>query len=321
MERNLKILNWNFKISIGENRAILITCIGIALVFWLFIKLSKTYTTDYSFSIQYELSEDLAFVENPPQKLFATIEGRGWDLLFISLFGKEKKLDFYVNDINLSGINRSDILNKITTWLDNPIFKILTISFDNIPFELEKLQRKKVPVVAEIDLKTSPNYAVSGQIKTSPDSIELIGAPSILELYKSWPTTLKRLDNLKNTWSGEIELKSPEQEVLTISPKKVKIEIPVEAITEKSLFIPIVPLNPPKDSFSLFPKQVRVTFTVGVSAYQNISKKDFKAVVDYAQHNDGEKSSGIPISFPKLPEEITLINYTPKTAEVLVILD
>ncbi|MCB0662544.1 MAG: YbbR-like domain-containing protein [Saprospiraceae bacterium] len=321
MARSLKILPDNFKISLGADRAILLTCLGIALIFWLFIKLSKSYADDLTFNLEYQLKEDLAFVEMPPAKLITNVEGRGWDLMYLSIFGRERTLTFPVDASNENEINRTEILNTLGTWLDNPMFKIQSVSIDQINLELEKLSRKKVPVKISGVLQTAPNYTRSGPVIIKPDSIQLIGAPSLLDQYDVWETSNLEITGLKNNLEKEVDLQLPVESTLTILPKKVQLEVQVEALTEKRLFIPIVALNPPKDSFTIFPKQVQLTFTVGVGQYQDIDKDMFEAVVDYNKIRSGEQVGGLPINVTKTPANINLINYTPKTAEVLVVLN
>jgi hypothetical protein len=321
MAKSLNILPEKLKISLKADRAVLLTCFGIALIFWFFIKLSKTYTEDFSFQLEYALQEDLAFVEMPPAKLRTTIEGRGWDLLYLSVFGNAKILTFPVTETGTLSINRTAILNTLSIWLDNPLFKIQSLSIDQLNLKLETLAKKKVQVRVAGNIQTAPNYALTGSINISPDSVFLIGAPSILELFDTWETTDIKVENLRGTWQEVVDLKKPADETLTIRPVTVDVEIPVEAITEKRLFVPITALNPPSDSFTIFPKQVQLTFTVGVGEYQNIEKDSFEAVIDYSRVKEGERQGGLPINIRKMPESINLINYSPKTAEILVILN
>lgn len=321
MAKSLNILPEKLKISLKADRAVLLTCFGIALIFWFFIKLSKSYTEDFSFKLHYDLKEDLAFVEMPPSTLRTTIEGRGWDMLYLSVFGNTNQLSFPVVETGNIRINRTAILNTLSAWLDNPMFKIQSLSIDQLNLELETLSKKKVPIRVSGNIITAPNYALVGPVVLQPDSVLLIGAPSILELYQEWETTEQQFENLKGTLQKTVALKSPADKTLTIRPQQVSLEAPVQAITEKRLFIPIQALNPPTDSFTIFPKQVQVTFTVGVGDYQNINKEAFEAVIDYDKIRNGGDQRGIPINIRKVPESVKLINYTPKTAEILIVLN
>ena len=72
-------------------------CIGIALVFWLLVKLSGEYFLEKQVNISYQLPQDKAFSKKPPSDIVARVEGTGWDLLFsyftspeINLFYKFK---------------------------------------------------------------------------------------------------------------------------------------------------------------------------------------------------------------------------------------
>ena len=69
----------SFKLQ--EDRAMLITCIGIAFVFWILVKLSQTYPTVKPIMLNIEMPEDKCLLEMPPDDVEAELRGTGWDLM------------------------------------------------------------------------------------------------------------------------------------------------------------------------------------------------------------------------------------------------
>ena len=68
-------------IKIPKERAVLFTCFGIALTFWLLVKLSKNYQADLVVQVEYQIPDSLAFIETPPATMRVVASGEGWDLL------------------------------------------------------------------------------------------------------------------------------------------------------------------------------------------------------------------------------------------------
>jgi hypothetical protein len=78
----IKIRNKKFQLKIREDRAILLICIGIALVFWLLVKLSQTYSTVRPVKFEFQIPENETLSNAPPEDMTVEIEGTGWDLMF-----------------------------------------------------------------------------------------------------------------------------------------------------------------------------------------------------------------------------------------------
>ena len=95
-----------------KDRAILMTCIGIAFVFWVLVKLSQPYTSECEILLDYDLPEDKVLRETPPEKITATLKGNGWDLFreYRNNGEREVRIDV-VEDRNYLNIN--ELINNI----------------------------------------------------------------------------------------------------------------------------------------------------------------------------------------------------------------
>ena len=64
-------------------------------------------------------------------------------------------------------------------------------------------------------------------------------------------------------------------------PDTVRLSVEVDRLVEKTLALPVQPLNIPEDvRLRTFPMKVNVTFQVGMKEFRNVTEADFKLVLD-----------------------------------------
>lgn len=64
-------------------------------------------------------------------------------------------------------------------------------------------------------------------------------------------------------------------------PDTVRLSVEVDRLIEKTLALPVQPLNFPEDvRLRTFPMKVNVTFQVGMKEFRNVTEADFKLVLD-----------------------------------------
>jgi len=106
-------------------------------------------------------------------------------------------------------------------------------------------------------------------------------------------------------------------EKTTVSPQKVILKIEVEKFTEKELKIPITIRNKPENTtVKLFPSEVKILISVGLSEFDKIKPTDFEASVDFNTIEDGMQD--IAVTIDKNPVSNQVIRYNPERVEFLV---
>ncbi len=319
MEKSLNIAGWKFKITLQQDRAILLICIGIALLFWIFTKLSKTYVTEKKIAIEYQLSPRLAFVEPPVTSVNIYLSGRGWELLAHSLFSKKTPIVLELTDTTTTYVPRAKMLEKIGQAVNLQKLKIESVDNENLPVRLESLAAKKVPVIFAPVLQFAPGYNLKSAIILRPDSVEIAGALSLIEKINSWSADSVIFSNIKSSLTKTVKLSAPANPELKLHPDKVEAEIPVEFFTEKTLFVPVKILNPPADSVSVFPRQIQLRFAIGDSHFNEVSGESFEVVVDLKNARPGASFNSLPVSVSRQPDYIKALNFTPKSVEYFII--
>lgn len=315
----IKIRNKKFQLKIREDRAILLICIGIALVFWLLVKLSQTYSTVRPVKFEFQIPENQTLSNAPPEDMTVEIEGTGWDLMFDYFSGSEIVLFYDLEPTSRLQISRGRLRTDILQNLSSGDIQIEEVNPESINLVLEEKITRKVPVVLNLSVSFAPEYHLLQPITLEPDSIELSGPKSKVSEINNWPTDSLIIENLNSNQSRKVPLKSPPRE-MELEPKTVNVRIEVEQYTEKALFVPLQVENAPEtDSIRFFPQRVRVRCVVGLSKYNEVTEEDFRLEADLQGVSLDKGQNQVPIHLTKKPDFVKNIQFSPQSANFFIV--
>jgi hypothetical protein len=306
-----------FKAPLQGDRAILMACIGIALVFWLLVKLSQPYRSQKKVNIETVFDEDMALLKVPPQNIMAELEGTGWDLMFDYLNRTEVNLHYDLRNLSQLSLSSSQLRAAIKNNLHAKNLRVVDVNHDNINLVLEQKSSKKVPVRIMDSLSFEAGYHLKSPLHSEPDSIAIEGPISLIEPLTTWNSEAFILLNMQGSVSKALKLQQPPP-VITLSQQEIVVDIEVEPLTEKVLYVPILVRNAP-DSLKIFPDKVTVTCKVGLSRYDLLKYTDFSAEVDLANIVLDSPNNTTPIALKSYPEYIKGLYYSPKAAKFFII--
>lgn len=313
----IRIQNKSFRLKLREDRAVLIICFGIALTFWLLVKLSQVYRTDKPVVFDLRIPSEKAFLEMPPTDMVALIEGPGWDLTFDFFSNANVVLRFDMSQTDRLDLDRAQLRTAINNSFSSKDIKIIELNYDELHLLLDEKLNKKVPVRLCSDVTVANEYELKDQPVLTPDSITVTGPASVVENITFWNSDSLIRANVKNTISTELNLEAAPSELI-LSVRKVGVEVPVEQITEKSFFIPVQILNA-VDSINIFPKNIRLTCSVGLSRYEELSASDFKLIVDLTEATSAGSKNTAPIILQTYPDYVENIQYSPLSVEFFIV--
>ncbi len=302
---------------------IFIICLMIATILWFLNALGKNYSATVSYPVKYVNPPKNYFVSNKPPTTFdLKVDAYGFTLLRHKL-----SLSFSPIVLNISNITKnikpesgkysipsSSLIRSISDQVSKEIH-ILDIQPDFFDIALDTLITRALPVDIQITTEFNPEYSFKKPAYSLPAAVKVTGPAGILDTLTSIPTKPKDFTKISTNKSREVELVVPDN--VSVSPKKVKIFIEVEKVTEKELTIPVTILNKP-DSISLkiFPSEIKLLFTIGLSNFDKVTPFDFSASVDY---NSIEKGSEfLYVTIDKKPTAYQLVRYSPEKVEFLV---
>jgi YbbR domain-containing protein len=284
--------------------------------------LGKDYTATVSYPVKYINPPVNQFMaDKTPVKLDLTIYGQGFTLLRFKLLSFSPIIldiaEITKNQKSNSGAYKvlsKNLINEISEQFNNEI-KISEVNPEILDIVLDSLITKTVPVELDLNVEFVPQFNLKNPISTNPGKVEITGPTIVLEKISVVKTKVNIINKLEASIKQEIDLIHPER--TTISPEKVTLSIDVEKYTEKELKIPVEILNKPaKTRIKIFPSEVKVLFTVGLSRFENIKSSDFGASVDY--NSIVKDVNNLNITLYKKPEFIQGVRFNPEKVEFLI---
>lgn len=312
--------NNKIKISIRKDRAILLICIGIAFVFWFFVKLSKTYETVRAVNVMYMLPPNEAFIEMPPEVINVTLEAIGWDLMYDFLSLGEHHITFNLIDYPSPTIDRTELISRLQEQVPSGI-KVLNVNRNYIPLDYEEKAVVKVPIILESNLSFAPDYALRDSIILEPDSITVSGPISVIQGLRSWKTQLLSLKDLKNDQTETVSLVEIGNGQIMLTPNEIQVHILIEQFTEKSILVPVSIKNMLPDTtrqIRIFPENITMTCVVGLSRFNDVRPEDFVLEVDLTNISINSENNTLPLTLTKKPSVVQGLNYYPKSVEYFI---
>ena len=305
------------KFKIEGDRAILMVCMGIALVFWLLVKLSKDFKAIKEVNFQFVLSEDQAYTVYPPESCEVEIEGTGWDLMFDFFVNPEINLYYDLGKVQNLNFSNSRLSNDISEEFTSSNISIERFNFDGFVIELEERIERRLPIKLNADFKFSPDYHQKGEVLLDPDSVSVTGPKTILSELWKWETDSLILGALTVTTEHSVRLETPQKEV-SLSANQTEVTVEVEQFTERSFFIPVNVKNAP-DSLKIFPEKIMLTCIVGISQYNEISPEHFTLEVDLEGAKMDLEKNTVPVVLTDYPGFVKNVYFSPKSAQYFII--
>jgi hypothetical protein len=274
------------------------------------VKLTKVHTKSISYKINLvDIPDDKIISNQSVDSIKLTVSSFGLD--FIKYYLSNQVINISSKDILDNSqsyvITQSNSYSQIDNFI-TPKFELISINFDSLFFDYDRLRTKNVPVVLNSSINFSQGFDYFENFTLTPDSISVIGPELVLESINAVTTKELILDNLKSSINQNLLL-DIQNTNLKYSNKFVKLLIDVEKSTESILDIPVSIINIPKDiKLNYYPKMIKISFTVSLDNYQNYSSKDFKIICDFNQISLDGKLTPKVINQPNLIKNLRLIN-------------
>jgi hypothetical protein len=290
----------------------------ISVVFWVLTRFSNVYIASVDFDVEFENIPKEITISNAPTEIVASVEASGFQLLLYQIFGKTLK----VNLQNAQLEDRSGRINLLIqqAYLSSQLFensRITLLKASNLFFDLERLEKKTVPVllVSEISFKTGFNFSQAPIVE--PDSIEIMGAGSEIGKIDVIPTGILVKSELNRDFSETLALQFPEG-VQESSHQLVIVRAKTAKFTEMTYDIPIQMKKPPKNKrIRLFPPTVKIRGLVPLRLVDSISPTDFEMTVNF---NDSKavQQKTLSVTMARQSPHMRSIRWSPHSVNYLI---
>ncbi len=308
----LKIAQKIVQFVFCKRTAIFVFFLILSSFFWLMHTTSKRVKFEYT--IHYiNKPTNIKIKSNLPSNIRVVIEDS--KLSFVDYLFLQKKdtvmVDLY--DIDTKGEQRQKTYNIqeiINDRMSNDFGKqidIINCSPKEINIDYTLLQSKKIGVFLDNHILTKKGYMVSDSISLSPRQITAYATEQNIRLINRLNIKdLPQKDSLDCTTELLYEVSNGEE--VSYYPNIIKIQIPIERATTKSLSVPVVCKNAPVGlSMRAFPANISISVAVPFSRYHSIDAEDFTVEIDYQKRHSNKTCIAQIVSKPKTVEVVGIL--------------
>lgn len=291
----------------------------IAAGFWLLQTLNNDYETEFSIPVRLRnVPENVVITSDPVSEVRVRVRDKGTVLLNYML-GKNFYpviLDFknYTNMGNHVQVQTSQVQKWITGQL-NASTALLSMKPDTLEYYYSTGMSKMIPVKLCGNVSAGEQYYLPDTLFT-PDSVRVYAPSDALDTMKVAYTLPLNLDNITDTLEREVTLSTPKG--AKYIPASVKLTLPVDMYTEKTVEVPLRGVNFPADKvLRAFPSKIKISFQVGMGRFRQITADDFHLVVSYEElvRLGSEKYT---VKLRTLPEGVSHVRFNPEQVDFLI---
>jgi hypothetical protein len=260
----------------GPSKGTVITiCILISTLLWFTFTLQETYTATLDLPVRVvNVPPDQALAVPPPRLVRVQLRGEGYPLV-----------QLYFNPPTITLDARQDVVDLTTLDLNLPRGVVVESVVPQV-VELRKEPRvtRRLPVELRVVIETPPTHDLLYPPRVEPDSVQVLGAVSIVNKLGAWPTVSMRLRDVRDSIAIRVPLSDTLRPLVTVTPEAVQLYARVVPFTEGVRELPVRVTGVPSTErvVTLEPATVRVRFRVPLDQYEAaMSAPDFFATVPY----------------------------------------
>ena len=268
--------------ALFKNFKIKIIVLVLAILLWFYVITENEYQYVMDIPIRPEnIRQGKVIVNEYPQIAKVLLLGRGKNLLNLVLEGNIELI------FNLSQYQNRDHVELRKEHVSIPrhsqVEVVQIVEPDSIEIILGNLEKKRVPVRAQIRIKPYQGYTQVGDYRLEPDSVWLQGPEKFLEQIDCINTEPYEIAGVKKKLSDFVPLIAPKQKKITMLTNRIQFSVDIQKLMEKRVTgVPVKVRNVPSSiKIIVIPSHLSLTLEGGVELLANITEKDITAYIDY----------------------------------------
>ncbi|MCM1110485.1 MAG: hypothetical protein NC336_04705 [Clostridium sp.] len=301
--------------SRGKDVLLYLLFVCIAFVFWLLLSLDTEVQRDYDVPLAIEnVPDSVTFISTVPPTINVGVQAKGSQLLQYSwghLGTMKINFEDYVVDDNDWKLPPNKLESRVRDYFGNGVM-INSIRPDSLNVVYTTLPGERVKVNIVSDITTNLEYILSGDLTANFDSVFAYSPEQTAPLSSVETDRIVRRD-LKDTTYVEVKLRSVPG--VRLIPDRVRVCIPVEALTLKKQEIRIETENVPENCNLLtFPSKVEISYLVPISRFKD--NDPVEAYVDYNEIRSGRSHLRVHLSL--LPHSMQHVTLSQDSVEYII---
>lgn len=300
--------------------AVFLLFLAVAFFFWLMHGTGSRREIKIEIPLEYtSIPSDIKLDSELPRSLTFVLKDEGKEL-----WGYMRKKNIEPVKIDLSAdFDGSGVLEKPVDELlsrISPRFagstQIVSVTPSVIQAQYTRLQSKRVPFTLATKPPLAPQHILLDSILLSAHEATVYGDMAALDTI-----TEIRLVFPDGQLSKTSDIKLSPSDIykgIAITPSTVDAHIGVEMSTEKSVTVRITAVNFPKNvSLRAFPGEAKVTFTVGLSRFNQVTAHDFAVEVDYNSLKEKGFNGRTKLRVTRRPDYVQKVRVSPAEIEYI----
>lgn len=293
----------------------------ISTTLWLLLKLSHEYTATIVYPVTLvNLPESGMVSSGTKLELNLRVKAYGYNLIRYKLFKYYNPIQLSAEKVGLTNGKHYVVVSNrqghISSQLNSEL-ALIGFSPDTLFFTLSPVVTKEVYVEPKINLTFVSQHMQAGKIKVIPEKVTLKGPSSVLDTINNLsthPLSFQKVSDNIETVADVVAI-----EGVTISPRKVKITIPVDKFTETRLKVPVECINTPQGYEVKFsPDEVTIVCNVTVSKYYVLRPEHFRVVCDYSELV-ASNTSKTRVSVERYPDFVGRVQVEPRYVDFVIL--
>jgi len=185
---------------------------------------------------------------------------------------------------------------------------VLTLAFDSMAV-------RHILVASKAEILFKSRYGLLQPLRFEPSYVTVTGPHELVEALDTLYTVPGRFTGVDATFRKRMALVLPRH--VYVEPGRVMLIAEVDEFTERVITLPVW-INNQTDSsrIRLFPREVEVSFRIGLSSYTSIKPEDFSLFV--SGEEIGEKVSQLKVRVRKAPPGVNNLKIKPEYVEFLL---
>ena len=303
----------------GPNVGAMAISLVLAVGLWFTFGLRETYVVTVPVALRVVgVPAGQALRAAPPASARATFRGEGWRLMLLARSTPVVPLDADAPSVDLErAVLASGLSANLTLQGVRP--KTARLS-------LERVARRRVPIRLVSDIRTAPSYGLLRPPRLLPDSVEVVGAASLVAALTSWPTARLVLDDVQAATTRTVALADPFGGLLAPSVRMTTVQVPVAEFTGGERLVDVRVVNVPRGIAAVRtePAQLRARYRVPLTENDLYGRArdapDFFAVVDY-RDIARDTTSGTVSAAPRVPAGLDVrdVALSPSRVEYFIV--
>jgi YbbR domain-containing protein len=267
-----------------------VLCLFAATVFWFFNALNKSYTTNIRFPLNFDYNTINYVPVGPlPNEVAVNVTGIGWSL-FRKSYGV--KVSSLVIPLERPSEVRKIVGSTLPGLFSNQLegIQINFVLTDTLYINIQpKAGRWLSLKIDSLYKNVRKGYTIVTDVVIEPDSFFVEGPMSMVTHLKEPVPLIIKKRNIEDNFDQEVELTSPDNQLMSINPSIVNVSFNVDKLVERTDSIRLTLKNiPPRARPFMETSYLLCTIAIPQSMEKQYKPEDVTAVVDLNGFRKGE---------------------------------